>query len=162
MKARGNFDRFTMQDARTRSTRPTEQLVADLRAVAASRVRPPGTKPVDPFGDVLVHTQDVAVPLGLDVPMPIEPGRAVADRLWSMSFPFRARKRCDGLRLVASDADWANGSGDEVRGPLRSIVLVLGGRAAGVDGTEGRATTASRHVRLISRPRLRPPGGWRR
>ena len=137
--------------------------MSDLRAVAGVRRHPPGAKPVDPLGDVLVHTQDVAVPLGLDVAMPVEPGRAVADRLWAMRFPFRAQKRCDGLRLLATDTDWANGSGAEVRGPLRSIVLVLGGRAAGLDG-RGRPRPPGRHLRRpgSAGPGCRRPGGWRR
>ena len=42
-----------------------------------------------------------------------------------------------GLRFVAMDADWSAGDGDEVRGPLLSIVLVLTGRPVGADALAG-------------------------
>jgi hypothetical protein len=41
--------------------------------------------------DVLVHAQDIAIPLGRDYPMPPEAARAGADRVWTMGWPFCAR-----------------------------------------------------------------------
>jgi hypothetical protein len=43
-----------------------------------------------------------------------------------------------GLRLVASDADWAHGTGPEVRTSSEALLLVLSGRpvdAAELSGT---------------------------
>jgi hypothetical protein len=37
--------------------------------------------------------------------------------LWTMAWPFWARRRLRGLRLVATDADWSAGAGKELRGP---------------------------------------------
>lgn len=37
--------------------------------------------------------------------------------------------RLDGVRLVATDADFAAGQGREVKAPIRDIVMVLAGRA---------------------------------
>lgn len=140
VRARGSFNRYVAADAAARSARPAAELVADLRRVAASRHHPPGTKAEDPLVDVLVHTQDIAVPLGIDRPMPTDAAVVAADRVWSMSFPFHARRRAAGVLLAATDAQWQRGSGDDVSGPLAAILLVLTGRAAGLARLAGTGT----------------------
>jgi hypothetical protein len=45
-----------------------------------------------------------------------------------MGWPFRARRRLSGLRLTATDVDWATGSGTDVHGPIRALLLLLTGR----------------------------------
>lgn len=69
IRARGSFNRMVHDAAVRRSGRPGQELAADLRAVAALRTRPPGTSYLDPLADVLVHTQDIAIPLGRRLPI---------------------------------------------------------------------------------------------
>lgn len=140
VRARGSFNRYVATDARARSARPSTELVGDLRRVAAVRHHPPGTKPEDPLVDVLVHSQDIAVPLRIAHPMPTEAAVAAADRVWSMSFPFHARRRAAGIGLRALDAPWERGSGDEVAGPIAAILLLLCGRSVGLDQLAGPGT----------------------
>jgi hypothetical protein len=45
-----------------------------------------------------------------------------------MGWPFHARRRLRGLRLVATDCDWSAGDGAEVRGPIGALLLLLTGR----------------------------------
>ena len=78
--------------------------------------------------DVLVHGQDIAIPLGRDHPMPAEAARAGADRVWTMGWPFWARRRLRGVRLLATDTDWSAGVGVELRGPIKMLLLLLTGR----------------------------------
>ena len=75
--------------------------------------------------DVLVHSQDIAVPLGRDLPVPIAAARAAADRVWGMGWPFWARRRLRGMRLTAIDTDWTVGAGEEVTGPIAALLLLL-------------------------------------
>ena len=44
--------------------RPTGEIVARLREIAASRVHTPGTTPVDCLADMLCHDLDIRIPLG--------------------------------------------------------------------------------------------------
>ena len=83
---------------------------------------------MDPLLDVLIHTQDIAIPLVREQRMPPEAARVAADRIWNKSFPFRARKRLTGVRLVASDIDWTAGDGKEIQGPIEALLLLLSGR----------------------------------
>jgi uncharacterized protein (TIGR03083 family) len=134
--ARGNFDRMIRDTAIARARRPRHQIVADLRGVVGSRRLAPSTVWRDPLLDVLVHAQDIARPLGLRFESPVEAQVETADWAWRRRFPFFPARRLKGFRLVADDADWARGSGTEVRGPVGALLLLSTGRAAGLDDLE--------------------------
>lgn len=112
--------------------RKPAELAANLRAMAGSRRHPPGTTALEPLIDVLVHTQDICVPLGIDRPMPVAAAVAAAERVWATGFPFRAQKRFIGTRFVATDSDFAVGDGREVAAPTRDLLMLLTGRGAAV------------------------------
>lgn len=128
VRARGNFNRMMHDDAKRRSARPTEQIIADYRRLAGSRRHPPGTNVVDPLMDVIVHTQDIVRPLGRHRSMPVAASALAADHLWRRSFPFHARKRLAGIRLSATDITWTVGDGPVVEGPIGAILLLITGR----------------------------------
>jgi uncharacterized protein (TIGR03083 family) len=130
VRARGNFDRLNRDLALQHSSRPTHQLVAELREHATSRRLPAVTTYRNLLFDVLVHVQDVAIPLGVVHPMPVDAARAGVERVWSMGWPFRARRRLAGLRLTATDSDWSGGVGDDVHGPTEALLMLLTGRTS--------------------------------
>ncbi|GAA1765144.1 maleylpyruvate isomerase family mycothiol-dependent enzyme [Kocuria aegyptia] len=136
-QGRGDYNRAVFLDARKRGRKPVEQIVADYRRLDGSRRHPPGTGVRDPLLDILVHTQDIALPLGRHHAMPPEAARTAAERVWSISFPFRARRRLRGVTLTATDVDWRAGSGPEVRGTMEALLLLLTGRTAALDRLEG-------------------------
>jgi len=128
-RARGDFDAVNRDLAIAHARRPGVDLVGELRELADSRRKPAITTLDNLVFDTLVHIQDVAVPLGRTVAMPVDAAREGAERVWRMGWPFWARRRLRGLRLVATDADWRAGEGAEVRGPVRALLLLLTGRA---------------------------------
>ncbi|RSM43454.1 maleylpyruvate isomerase family mycothiol-dependent enzyme [Actinoplanes sp. ATCC 53533] len=130
VRARGSFDRLNHDLAVRHAARPADEIVAQLRRHAASRRLPAVTNYRNIVPDVLVHLQDIAVPLGRDLPMPIAAARAAADRVWEMGWPFRARRRLRGARLTATDTDWSVGAGKQVSGPIAALLLLLTGRTA--------------------------------
>lgn len=129
IRHRGNPNRWVAADAVARSARPPDELISELRTAAASRHHPPGTKPLDPLVDILVHTQDIAIPLRIDhQPSSAETTAAAADRVWQMGFPFHARRKLDGLLVRATDADFERGKGQLIEGPIVAVVSLLTGR----------------------------------
>lgn len=146
--ARGNFDRMIRDVSVARGARATEQVVADLRGVVGSRRLAPGTLWRDPLLDALVHAQDIARPLGIPFTSPVEAEVEAVEWAWRRRFPFFPGRRLRGFRLVATDADWARGSGEEVRGPAGALLLLSTGRPAGLTdlevGDEVRSRLASR------------------
>ena len=130
IRARGSFHRLNTLASRRRARRPTEQLVADLRAGAASRKVPLVSNDRNVLFDLLVHGQDIAIPLGVDLRMPPEAAADGASRVWSMGWPFWAQRRLRGMRLTATDVEWSVGSEAEIRGPIRGLLLLLTGRTS--------------------------------
>jgi uncharacterized protein (TIGR03083 family) len=125
------FNALTLRMARNDQRKP-EEITAALRAMVGGRRRPPGTAVADPLADVLVHGQDIAVPLGLPRTMPVPAAVIAAERLWKMGFPFNARKRFPNVTFTATDADFSVGDGNVVRGQIQDIVMTLSGRRAGL------------------------------
>ncbi|MBN1092081.1 maleylpyruvate isomerase family mycothiol-dependent enzyme [Blastococcus sp. TML/M2B] len=133
VRARGSLPRMIHDSAVRHAVAPPEQLTAEIRAMVGSRRRAPGVTPMEPLLDVLVHGQDVAVPLGRERHMPVAAAVPAATRVWTMPWPMSTTfPRVRGVRLVATDADWSAGEGDIVEAPIEALLLVLTGRTAAV------------------------------
>ncbi|MER5765054.1 maleylpyruvate isomerase family mycothiol-dependent enzyme [Streptomyces sp. NPDC002082] len=136
VRARGSFDRMIHDTAVREAGHPVAEFAPRLRAMAGSRRKAPGVTRLEPLIDVLVHGQDIAVPLGRARTMPAEAAATAAQRAWSMGFPFRARRRLAGFRLTATDCDWTAGADDlagpgaggTVEGPVSALLLLVTGR----------------------------------
>jgi hypothetical protein len=98
------------------------------------------------LGEIIVHGEDIRRPLGLSHESPEGALVALADSWKNSNLLIGAKRRTAGLRLRATDVDWAHGDGPEVAGPLISLVLAMTGRkGAHPDLTgEGLATLANR------------------
>jgi uncharacterized protein (TIGR03083 family) len=135
VRARGDLWRFGRDVAIAwGADLSTGDIVATLDRHAGSRRMPRVTNAQNMLLDILVHGQDIAVPLGIERPVPPEAGTAAFHRIWSMGWPFRARTKLAGLRLLATDADIAVGDGPVVRGPLAALLLLTTGRTAAARG----------------------------
>ena len=136
--AGGSFRRANVAMTAKEAKRAPADLVADIRRYADSRTRPPGFGSAAPLTEVLIHGQDIRVPLGLDDPDPVEPWAAVLDFL---VMPKARRgfvsRSLDGFRFVASDLEWTHGRGDEVRAPAVALALAMMGRKARSDDLTG-------------------------
>ncbi len=132
VRSRGNFHRASeMGVARAVGQMQPPEVVARLRGEAHNRFRPPTMPPEAPLTELLVHGQDITIPLGIDLRRPPE--------RWQVALGFLTgsaarrgfvRGRLPAVRLVAEDADWSHGSGPEVDGTAREIGLALAGRDA--------------------------------
>jgi len=130
VRARGSFHRLNHDVAVRHADRPVKQIVAELQTFAGSRRLPVVTNYRNILFDILVHGQDIAIPLGRRRDMPREAARAGAARVWSMGWPFWAARRLRGMRLTATDTAWTVGDGPEVQGPIDALLLLLTGRTA--------------------------------
>jgi uncharacterized protein (TIGR03083 family) len=130
VRAGFRFHRLNHDVSVRHANEPGVDLVAELRAHASSRKLPIVTNYRNVLFDILVHGQDIAIPLRRERVMPQEAARDGATRVWTMGWPFWAKRRFRGFRLAATDVDWAVGAGAEVRGPIDALLLLLTGRPA--------------------------------
>jgi uncharacterized protein (TIGR03083 family) len=146
MAANGfRFNTMMDRDSRRLGTAPTSELIERLRARLTTTNRPPAPV-MTMLGEIVVHGEDIRRPLGLPSTVSEEALTACLEMYKGASFPVGTKKRIDSLRLVASDVDWAHGTGPEVTGPGASMLLAMTGRPAGLSDLagEGLATLRAR------------------
>jgi len=150
VRAYGNFNRLNHDLAVRHARRPTSDIVAELRGDADSRLLPSVTSVTNLAFDILVHGQDIAIPLGVSRTMPTDAATAGAARVWNMGWPFWARRRLRGYRLTATNANWSVGAGAEIYGPIDAMLLLLTGRPAALTKLTGDGALALRERTGVS------------
>lgn len=127
---------------------PRQEVVDRIRAMIGSRRHNAFVTPLETLTDVLVHSQDVAVPLGLDLVTDPAAAAVAAGRCWDtrdsrLSAVFR-RLPLDGHRLTATDTAWTRGEGPEVAGPAAALLLLVTGRDVALDRLTGEGAAGLR------------------
>ena len=126
-----------VRDSALRSPLDHDQIIDRLRSFVGSRRTVPFVSEQEPLLDILVHTQDICLPLGVVHTMPRDAAVVALERVlwWSRRMPIGPRLR--DVRLVATDVDWAAGAGRPVVGPVQWLLLAAAGRAAAHDHLSG-------------------------
>ncbi len=141
VRDRGDFNRFADRWAKATAGRETVREMSEVvRAKADARFTPPGLGAHAPLTDIIVHTLDMRVPLG--IPGPGAAPEAANEVLGFLMTPaatkgFLPKDRVPGLSFESTDTGWSGGDGPAVRGPASSLALAITGRVAGLDGLEG-------------------------
>lgn len=138
--ARG-VNRMIRESAKGRADLPAEQIIAEIRAMVGSRRHNIGVTCLETLIDIVVHSQDIAMPLGRRIDVDPEAAAVAATRAWSYSGGPKAKvfKKIplEGFRFTATDTTWIVGAGREIRGPMVAILLVLTRRLAALPMLSG-------------------------
>jgi uncharacterized protein (TIGR03083 family) len=121
-------------------------IAAKTRSSAASQGMPPGLKLPGVFNELAIHSADISEAVGKPFDLPTVDYVACLEHLKDIQPVFGAKKRIVGLQLKATDSDWSTGSGPNVSGPSKQLLLALAGRRSALDSLtgEGLATLRSR------------------
>ena len=146
---RGSMDRTIHHVACQRATAwPTARIIAGIRGMAGSRRHTIGVTYLETLTDILVHGQDIAIPLGRRHDVPPRAAAVAASRVLTMRWPppLPAARKVAGFRLTATDTPWSFGEGPQVSGPMGALLLVCAGRLAALPqlSGEGAAGLAAR------------------
>jgi len=105
-----------------------DEIVATIRGFADTHRLAPFITELEPLLDVMVHVQDICIPLGIEREIPVDVAAVTATRMLSLRGPMRLWRAPTGVKLVASDTDWSYGEGRVVEAPMQSILLGIMGR----------------------------------
>lgn len=159
---RGSLER-TIQDAACRRAAEltTAQIVAGIRGTVGSRRHNFGVTSLETLIDILVHSQDIAVPLGRPFDLPTDAAAVATTRTLSMRWPppLPSARKLAGFRLVATDTTWSHGAGPEVRAPIGALLLLGCGRMTALPqlSGDGAADLTARLTAVPPRAASRPP-----
>jgi uncharacterized protein (TIGR03083 family) len=133
-----NINKASARAGKEAGSRPTDELTTAL----ASTTELSGFAKVLGYAklvpDITIHHEDIRRAVGLTPhEVPAERMKFSLSTLRKDTGPLKAKKRTSGLRFVATDLDWAEGEGPEVRGPALSLLLAMGGRSVAIDECEG-------------------------
>jgi uncharacterized protein (TIGR03083 family) len=137
---RGSMDRTIHYAAcRRAASLSTRRLIAEIRSAVGSRRHTVGVTHLETLTDILVHGQDIAIPVGRRHDMPPAAATVAADRVLSMRWPppLPSARKVAGVRLTATDTSWSVGTGPEVRGPMSALLLICAGRLAALPQLSG-------------------------
>ncbi|MDQ1643881.1 MAG: hypothetical protein QOJ50_65 [Cryptosporangiaceae bacterium] len=140
------FSFGTFVEKRIRETaagRTDRELAGDLFACAGSRTAPPGPT-ASWLGETIVHGEDVFRALGGYRDHPVHHVIAVADFYKTSNLLIGSKRRIEGLRLRATDADWSHGTGPEVAGPAIALLLAMTGRKTALEDLTGEGVAELR------------------
>jgi hypothetical protein len=139
---RGNLDRTIQHAARRRAAAPADRRdhrrdPGHGRLAARHSI---GVTHLETLIDILVHAQDIAIPLGRRHDMPPQAAAIAATRVLSMRWPpplLPSARKMAGFRLTATDTSWSAGEGPQVHGPIAALLLVCTGRPAALPQLSG-------------------------
>ncbi|KQX69768.1 maleylpyruvate isomerase family mycothiol-dependent enzyme [Angustibacter sp. Root456] len=126
--AQGDFGVLSNTVAARDAALPTQELLSQLRSPDLHGWQPPGGGVAGAVSHAVIHSLDVTIPLG---ERPVAPAEAVRDVLDQLTASHGAWFGVDlsGVRLAATDTDWAWGDGDTVSAESGELVALLSGRA---------------------------------
>ncbi|MEY9965250.1 uncharacterized protein (TIGR03083 family) [Streptacidiphilus sp. MAP12-16] len=135
-----SFQTMTAKDIAEMNSGTVEDNLSRFSERLEAVTSPPG--PVDAMlGEALVHGEDFRKPLGLSREYPTDALARAADFYRGSNLLIGAKRRIEGLRLRAVDADWSTGAGPEVVGPMASLLLAMTGRRAALEDLHGDGVT---------------------
>jgi uncharacterized protein (TIGR03083 family) len=130
------FNTFAAKGVATHATQAPGDLLDQYRETASRTTSPPGPK-VTWLSEAVIHGEDIARPTGRSVDVSPAALVAVADFCRGATPLLHGKQRSAGLRLRATDVDWAAGDGPEVSGPAASLILAITGRKAALADLSG-------------------------
>lgn len=97
------------------------------------------------LAEVIIHSQDIAVPLDLTLQPSPEALSHVAPFLASKNFAVNSKTLVNGLTLIATDDDFQAGDGPDIRGPILDLVMAMAGRPTFAENLIGEGVDELRH-----------------
>jgi uncharacterized protein (TIGR03083 family) len=139
-----NFHKMVAGDIAQFGQHGVPALLERFRAAIPSHDHPPG--PVAAMLlETVVHGEDIVYPLDQRKVDHLAEGLVATAEFAKTAQPLvGCRQRIAGLRLRATDHEWATGAGPEVAGPLVALLLAMCGRRPALEALTGEGVAVLR------------------
>jgi len=127
-RAGGRFTELSDEIANRDSQLPQAQLVDVLRDNAENPWSPPGGGLAGALSHDVIHGLDMTWPLAIEYPIGGQAMTTVLDSVTSPGDRSLFGLPLDGIELSATDLGWSAGTGDQLAGRSRDLLLLLAGR----------------------------------
>ncbi|MBF6671073.1 MULTISPECIES: maleylpyruvate isomerase family mycothiol-dependent enzyme [Glutamicibacter] len=149
---RYGYNGTTLHDGQRRGRAGAASILSQFDRFATVPRGPAVVSMRETLTDSLVHFQDIVRPLSIEHDMPLDAAVEVARRLAHTGLLLGSRPMLTSLRMVATDADYSQGSGDEISGPIAELVMLRAGRAPRWELLQGPGFDVAREKWLARRP----------
>lgn len=151
--ARFDFDLHNRRRLTEHLGNSPDETLQRFTSIIPSRVAPFGATEAW-LGELIVHAQDIRVPLGLARVPSIAACTAVAQFFAAKDFAVPSKQNIAGLRLESNDGSFATGTGQLLSGTTLDLVMAMAGReqfiqrltGAGVQILRSRTTSTPEQV----------------
>lgn len=132
-----------MRDTAIRLGRtPTRELLQSFESMIDKQQKPASVSVINVLADLLVHEQDIRVPLRRPKDIPLESLKLIFSHWEPMDFNFGEKitgiaKRVEGLQFIATDIGITKGKGAVVEGNAQDILLAITGRVVSLKRLNG-------------------------
>ena len=125
---------------------PTPEATLDRFRAVIDSTTAPSKDTAAYLGEVIVHSHDIRMPLGIPTATDLAPLTEVANFFARRNFTVNSKTTVRGLRLRATDGPFHHGTGPTVAGPTLALVMAMAGRAVYLEQLEGpgRSTVQQR------------------
>ena len=132
-----DFTQLSNEIAARDASRPTDELIKNLRSEVMQHWAPPGGGYRGALNHVVIHGLDVTVPLAVPRLAPDQTITVILDDLTQRDGTVRFGVDFAGRRLQAIDLDWSFGAGPVLRGAAADLALAICGRSVPPGRLEG-------------------------
>jgi uncharacterized protein (TIGR03083 family) len=124
-----SFDRLQAKGIAANLGTSDADTLSHFESIITSEKRPPGPKDTI-LAETIIHSEDIRRALGIAHQYPTDAVVELADFFKGSNLIIGTKNRISGLRLTATDTEWAHGNGPEVSGPMLSLLMAMTGRKA--------------------------------
>jgi len=138
----GNTNAFIMQTAIRLGEKPASELLDQFSRMTHERQKPRSVSSLNVLVDLLVHEQDIRIPLGKPKDMDMDSLKLIFSHWEPGKYNFGEKitgldERLKGLQFVITDLSVIKGDGAEVNGNAHDILLAATGRSVAVSQLSG-------------------------
>jgi uncharacterized protein (TIGR03083 family) len=144
-----NINRFMKQTAVQVGQTPTAELLSRFQLMINQQVKPASLSVLNILSDLLIHEQDIWLPLNHVKTMPTDSLRLLFTHWEPTKFNLGERitgiaARVKGLEFFIEDLDMIKGNGSAVMGQAEDIIMTVAGRKSSLQQLRGNGAVILR------------------